>query len=147
MTLDASVVLSALFFTIIAIVLASAFLAKKPAPKKEQKEKEHEERSERVTEYHQPIVEQPAPAPEPKEVIIEKKREEPVPVAPVVEAEVIPVPHTPVQVSVLAIQCTLRFLDTSFELIMSRTGVLASRHEMSAAFVRRSVKFLNCSAF
>lgn len=145
MTLDASVVLSALFFTIIAIVLASAFLAKKPAPKKEQKEKEHEERSERVTEYHQPIVEQPAP--EPKEVIIEKKREEPVPVAPVVEAEVIPVPHTPVQVSVLAIQCTLRFLDTSFELIMSRTGVLASRHEMSAAFVRRSVKFLNISAF
>lgn len=102
MTIDAPVILSALFFTIIAIIVASAFLAKKPAQKKEQKQ--HEERSERVTEYHQPIVEQPAPAPVQKEVIIEKKREEP---APVVEAEVIPVHQTPVQVRcVLAVQCT-----------------------------------------
>lgn len=107
MTIDAPVILSALFFTIIAIIVASAFLAKKPAQKKEQKQ--HEERSERVTEYHQPIVEQPAPAPAPiqKEVTIEKKREDPVPVAPVVEAEVIPVQQTPVQVRcVLVIQCT-----------------------------------------
>lgn len=104
MTIDAPVILSALFFTIIAIIVASVFLAKKPAQKKEQKQ--HEERSERVTEYHQPIVQQPAPAPIQKEVNIENKREEPVPVAPVVEAEVIPVQQTPAQVRcVLAIQC------------------------------------------
>ncbi len=152
MTLDAPVILCALFFTIIAIILASVFLAKKPAPKKEQKQKEHEERSERVTEYQQPIVEQAAPARVPKEVITEKKREEPVPVAPVVEAEAIPVQHTPVQVRrVLAIQCTLRFLDTTFGLSAHHSWVglasLASRHEMRTAFVRRSVKFQNTLAF
>ncbi len=145
MTLDAPVILCALFFTIIAIILASVFLAKKPAPKKEQKQKEHEERSERVTEYHQPIVEQPAPAPVPKEVITEKKRAEP---APVVEAEVIPVQHTPVQVRwVLAIQCTLCFLDTIFGLSVHHSWVglasLASRHEMRAVFVKH-FSFLKC---
>lgn len=102
MDIDAPVILSALFFTIIAIIVASSFLAKKPVQKKDQKQKQHEERSERVTAYQQPRVEQPAPAPAPapvqEEVVIEKRREEPVPVAPVVEPEVIAVQQTPVQV-------------------------------------------------
>lgn len=102
MDIDAPVILSALFFTIIAIIVASTFLAKKPAQKKDQKQKQHEERSERVTAYQQPRVEQPAPAPAPapvqEEVVIEKRREDPVPVAPVVEPEVIAVQQTPVQV-------------------------------------------------
>ncbi|RXN06683.1 alpha-N-acetylgalactosaminide alpha-2,6-sialyltransferase 2 [Labeo rohita] len=97
MTIDAPVILSALFFTIIAIIVASAFLSKKSPQKKEQKQKQPEERSERVTEYHQPRVEQPAPVQ--KEVIIEKKKDETVPV---VEAEVIPVQQTPVQTEVKA---------------------------------------------
>lgn len=104
MDIDAPVILSALFFTIIAIIVASTFLAKKPAQKKDQKQKQHEERSERVTAYEQPRVEQPAPAPAPapapiqEEVVIEKRSEEPVPVAPVAEPEVIAVQQTPVQV-------------------------------------------------
>ncbi|XDV13888.1 hypothetical protein PO909_002196 [Leuciscus waleckii] len=82
-------------------------MAKKPAQKKDQKQKQHEERSERVTAYQQPREERPSPAPAPapapapspvqEEVVIEKKREELVPVAPVVEAEVIAVQQTPVQ--------------------------------------------------
>lgn len=102
MDIDAPVILSALFFTIIAIIVASTFLAKKPVQKKDQKQKQREERSERVTAYQQPRVEQPAPAPAPapvqEEVVIEKRREEPVPVAPAVEPEVIAVQQTPVQV-------------------------------------------------
>lgn len=114
MNIDVPVILSALFFTIIAIIVASTFLAKKPEQKKDQKQKQHEERSERVTAHQQPREERPSPAPAPapspvqEEVVIEKKREELVPVAPVVEAEVIAVQQTPVQV-----RCALCRWDSS----------------------------------
>lgn len=120
MNIDVPVILSALFFTIIAIVIASTFLAKKPAQKKDQKQKQHEERSERVTAHQQPREERPSPAPAPapapspvqEEVVIEKKSEELVPVAPVVEAEVIAVQPTPVQV-----RCALGFFSRCILLI------------------------------
>lgn len=81
MTIDAPVILYALFFTVIAIILASSLLAKKSPPKKEG----HEETPDReeVTESREEIT--PAPV----------KSEEKIPRAPVkTEA----VQQTPVQV-------------------------------------------------
>jgi len=126
MDIDVPVILSALFFTIIAIIVASTLLAKKPEQKKDQKQKQHEERSERVTAHQQPREERPSPAPVPapaaapvQELVTEKKREEPAPVAPVVEAEVIAVKQTPVQV-----RCALGLFCAVFNLVCCLESVL-----------------------
>lgn len=142
MTIDAPVILSALFFTIIAIIVASAFLSKKPPQKKEQKQKQPEERSERVTEYHQPRVEQPAPVQ--KEVIIEKKKDETVPV---VEAEVIPVQQTPVQVRSALARVFYAIFDYVFVRISLESDWRLWPRVKIAVFVRRSVNFQTSLAF
>ncbi|KAL7861018.1 hypothetical protein AOLI_G00173670 [Acnodon oligacanthus] len=102
MAVDAPVILSALFFTIIAIIIASVFLAKKSAPKNGKQKREKEARPEHTAEVSEPRV---------KPTIAEKRQEEPVlapPVVedigvadepPVLEAEIASVHHAQVQVN------------------------------------------------
>ncbi|KAK1799206.1 hypothetical protein P4O66_007450, partial [Electrophorus voltai] len=78
MAIDAPVILSALFFTIIAIIIASAFLARKSVSNKPEPNQQ-ETKPEEAAEYYQPKAEADTSAPVKEKIVVtEVKKEDPV---------------------------------------------------------------------